>query len=88
VVKVLRRLRQTTGVSQSSKKVVGARLLIKVVILRVCDFFEVPKNRCFKQNSYDDKIVKNLKKSQTLSEAKDLLLARSAVNGTPPPMFP
>jgi len=40
--------------------------------LRVCDFFEVAKNRCCKQNSYDDKIVKNSKKSQTLSEGEEI----------------
>ena len=34
--------------------------------LRACDFFEVARNRCSKQNSYDDKIVENSKKSQTL----------------------
>ena len=38
-----------------------------VVILRVCDFFDVVKNRGCKQNSYDDKLVINSKKSQTLS---------------------
>jgi hypothetical protein len=37
------------------------------VILRVCDFFDVVKNRGCKQNSYDDKLVINSKKSQTLS---------------------
>src|ERR1700733_1051739 len=37
-----------------------------VISLRVCDFFEVAKTRCCKQNSYDDKIVENSKKSQTL----------------------
>jgi hypothetical protein len=39
------------------------------VILRVCDFFDVVKNRGCKQNSYDDKLVINSKKSQTLSAA-------------------
>src|ERR1700686_714972 len=38
------------------------------VMLRVCDFFDVVKNRGCKQNSYDDKLVINSKKSQTLSE--------------------
>ena len=38
--------------------------------LRVCDFFEVAKNRCCKENSYDDKIVVNSKKSQTLRNDK------------------
>jgi len=28
--------------------------------LRVCDFFEVAKNRCCKQSGYDDQIVENL----------------------------
>src|SRR5882724_8337825 len=42
-----------------------------IVILRVCDFFDVVKNRGCKQNSYDDKLVINSKKSQTLSVAKD-----------------
>ena len=36
-------------------------------MLRVCDFFDVVKNRSCKQNSYDDKLVINSKKSQTLS---------------------
>src|SRR5882724_3854329 len=36
-------------------------------ILRVCDFFDVVKNRGCKQNSYDEKLVINSKKSQTLS---------------------
>src|ERR1700685_2840490 len=35
-------------------------------LLRVCDFFEVAKNRCCKQNSDDDKILENAKTSQTL----------------------
>src|SRR5882724_1885361 len=39
------------------------------VILRVCDFFDVVKNRGCKQNSYDEKLVINSKKSQTLSAA-------------------
>src|ERR1035437_6644488 len=47
--------------------------------LRVCDFFEVPKNRCCKQNSYDDKIVKNSKKSQTLSEAEGSVRATRTI---------
>src|SRR5882724_5891734 len=38
-----------------------------LVILRVCDFFDVVKNRGCKQNSYDDKLVINSKKSQPLS---------------------
>src|ERR1700676_4370963 len=42
--------------------------------LRVCDFFDVVKNRGCKQNSYDDKLVINSKKSQTLG----------AVEGTVP----
>ena len=33
--------------------------------LRVCDFFEIAKNRCGKQNRYGDKTVENSKKSQT-----------------------
>src|SRR5260221_9065098 len=41
-----------------------------LVILRVCDFFDVVKNRGCKQNSYDDKLVINSKKSQTLSGAR------------------
>src|SRR6267142_3562450 len=44
------------------------------VILRACDFFDVVKNRGCKQNSYDDKLVINSKKSQTLSAAKDLCI--------------
>jgi hypothetical protein len=44
-----------------------------LVILRVCDFFNVAKNRCCKQNSYGSKMAKTLKKSQPLSEAKDLV---------------
>ena len=40
---------------------------LEIVILRVCDFFDVVKNRGCKQNSYDDKLVINSKKSQTLS---------------------
>src|SRR5882724_2557528 len=44
------------------------------VILRVCDFFDVVKNRGCKQNSYDEKLVINSKKSQTLSGVS--LLAR------------
>src|SRR6476619_4615362 len=39
------------------------------VILRDCDFFDVVKNRSCKQNSYDDKLVINSKKPQTLSAA-------------------
>jgi hypothetical protein len=42
------------------------------VILRVCDFFDVVKNRSCKQNSYDDKLVINSKKSQTLSGVSKL----------------
>src|SRR5580692_8360296 len=34
--------------------------------LRVCDFFEVAKNRCCKQSGYDDQIIENSKKSQAL----------------------
>src|SRR5882724_3763764 len=40
------------------------------VILRVCDFFDVVKNRGCKQNSYDEKLVINSKKSQTLSAGR------------------
>jgi len=42
------------------------------VILRVCDFFECRQNRRCKQYNYDGEMDGNLKKSQTLSEAKDL----------------
>jgi hypothetical protein len=42
--------------------------------LRVCDFFKVVENRRCKQNSYDDKMAEKSKKSQTLSEAKDLCI--------------
>src|SRR5882724_7443760 len=42
----------------------------KAVILRVCDFFDVVKNRGCKQNSYDEKLVINSKKSQTLSASE------------------
>src|SRR3984893_18828246 len=48
--------------------------ILTLVILRVCDFFDVVKNRGCKQNSYDDKLVINSKKSQTLSAAKDLCI--------------
>jgi hypothetical protein len=34
--------------------------------LRVCDVFEVAKHRCCKPSGYDDQIVENSKKSQTL----------------------
>src|SRR3984957_5950840 len=47
--------------------------------LRVCDFFEVAKNRCCQQNSYDDKIVENSKKSQTLRMAGCSRLSRLTV---------
>jgi hypothetical protein len=40
-----------------------------LVILRVRDFFDVVKNRGCKQNSNDDKLVINPKKSQTLCAA-------------------
>src|ERR1700676_4864403 len=45
----------------------GSGKISQVVILRVFDFFDVVKNRGCKQNSYDDKLVINSKKSQTLS---------------------
>src|ERR1700682_5175903 len=45
------------------------RAVSPLVILSVRDFFDVVKNRGCKQNSYDDKLVINSKKSQTLSEA-------------------
>jgi hypothetical protein len=38
--------------------------------LRVCDFFEIAKNRCGKQNRYGDKTVENSKKSQTCRMTK------------------
>jgi hypothetical protein len=40
--------------------------------LRVCDFFEVAKNRCCKPSGYDDHIVENSKKSQTLRAGSPL----------------
>src|SRR5882724_542984 len=55
------RSRQLFGVEAEHTRV--------TVILRVCDFFDVVKNRGCKQNSYDDKLVINSKKSQTLSGA-------------------
>src|SRR5882724_9309890 len=55
------RSRQLFGVEAEHTRV--------TVILRVCDFFDVVKNRGCKQNSYDDKLVINSKKSQTLSAA-------------------
>src|ERR1700721_1233189 len=43
-------------------------------LLSVCDFFEVAKNRCCKQNGYDDKIVENSKKSQSLPDDRAFLV--------------
>ena len=58
-------------VGEVKSAALGRRLsaLYALVILRVCDFFDVVKNRGCKQNSYDDKLVINSKKSQTLSAA-------------------
>src|SRR5258708_25406919 len=47
---------------QGKNRVSGGR-----VIRRVCDFFDVVKNGGCKQNSYDNKLVINSKKSHTLS---------------------
>src|ERR1700724_494149 len=52
-------------------------------ILRVCDFFDVVKNRGCKQNSYDDKLVINSKKSQTLSGVESSLRELSAESKDP-----
>src|SRR5882724_2421814 len=55
------------------------------VILRACDFFDVVKNRGCKQNSYDDKLVINSKKTQTLSAAiASPREAHCGVEGPPP----
>ncbi len=59
--------------------------------LRVCDFFEVAKNRCCKQSGYDDQIVENLTKftnsqgrlfAVQWNEARLLFLARGSVAAT------
>ncbi len=51
--------------------------------LRVCDFFDVVKNRGCKQNSYDDKLVINSKKSQTLRMTVCARVALSVVRRRP-----
>jgi hypothetical protein len=55
------------------------------VMLRVCDFFDVVKNRGCKQNSYDDKLVINSKESQTLSRvaASQGEAAKQSKSGAP-----
>jgi hypothetical protein len=61
-----------------------AMAFAEVPTLRLCSefvtFFEVAKNRCCKQSGYDDQIVENSKKSQTLRAG---FPAKEARNGAP-----